>query len=530
MSQSLRDGFRSLIKAPLLSSVPLVTLAIGIGLNVGMFTVVNGMGAQSPVSAPYWPGVEWRTATPESQGLDSEALASAIDQVRQQHWGSHSLLVIRHGFVVAAADFYPYRSTAPHDVASVTKTITSTLTGVAVANGALTLDRKVLSFFPAEGPADADARKRAITVENLLRMESGLDCGFLPGEPELEQMKRSANWVQFALALPMKNDPATRPSYCSPGYHVLGSVIGAAARTSELEFARHHLFDPLQIKDVVWGDDPQGRSHGWGDSHFYPADLARLGYLYLHGGEWNGKQIVPREWVTMSTAPTTVGRNQPGGFGVEWNAANGANGRQYGGTGRGGQTLIVWPELDTIVVSMAGGNAGQLTALVRQSVKSDRPLPENAAGVTQLRNAIAAAATPPAATAVAPLPTMAAAISGKVFHFPINPSRIDSLALAFAKDGAAAVDLAYYGDPLHIPIGLDGVYRVGPYGPFRLPAGATGAWASDTEFRLDVNFIANINHYTLAMRFQPDQTVEVTVDEASGLMKNGKIIGTPGSR
>ena len=93
------------------------------------------------------------------------------------------------------------------------------------------------------------------------------------------------------------------------------------------------------------------------------------------------------------------------------------------------------------------------------------------------------------------------------------------------RDSAAAVDLAYYGDPLHIPIGRDGVYRVGPYGPFKLPAAATGTWTSETEFRLDVDFIANINHYTLAMRFQPDQTVEVTVDEASGPMRNGKIAG-----
>ena len=85
-----------------------------------------------------------------------------------------------------------------------TKTITSTLTGVAVANGMIKLDQKVVSFFPAETPPDADERKREITVENLLRMESGLDCGFLPGEQELERMKRSPNWVQFALSLPMR--------------------------------------------------------------------------------------------------------------------------------------------------------------------------------------------------------------------------------------------------------------------------------------------------------------------------------------
>ncbi|MEP6916921.1 MAG: serine hydrolase, partial [Acidobacteriota bacterium] len=399
-----------------------------------------------------------------------------------------------------------------------------------VASGLLKLDQPLLSFFPNERPADADARKRAITVRDLLYMESGLDCGFLPGEQELEKMKRSANWVQYALSLPMKNDPATRPSYCSPGYHLLGSVIGAAARTSELEFGRRHLFDPLGMRDVVWGDDPQGRSHGWGDSHFYPRDIAKLGYLYLHDGQWKGKQIVPREWVAMSTTPPSGGRTEPGGFGVEWGAASGANGRQFGGTGRGGQTLVVWPDLDMIVVSLAGGNAGQLAPLLRQAVKSDQPLPANPAAHAQLAHETAAAVKPPAAAPPAPLPAMAAAVSGKVYDFPVNPSRIDSLALTFARDGAAHVDLTYYGEPLRVPLGLDGVYRVGPYGPFHLPAGATGKWTSGDEFLLDLNFIANINHYTLAIRFMPEQTIDVTANEASGLIRNGRLVGTPAAR
>src|SRR4029453_8147015 len=131
----------------------LISLAVSVGATIA------GLSAQSPAPTTYWPGVEWRTATPESQGLDSEALASAIAQVREKQWGTHSLLVIRHGFVVADADFYPYRSTAPHDVASVTKTITSTRTGVAVAQGVLRLDQPVLSFFPKESPAETDDRK-----------------------------------------------------------------------------------------------------------------------------------------------------------------------------------------------------------------------------------------------------------------------------------------------------------------------------------------------------------------------------------
>jgi CubicO group peptidase (beta-lactamase class C family) len=140
--------------------------------------------------AVYWPGAEWRTATPESQGIDSQALAEAIDQVSGQHLGVHSLLVIRHGYAVLDTVFYPYDGRTPHDLASVTKTVTSVLTGVAVAHKLLRLDQRVLPLFPNESPANADGRKQKITVEDLLRMESGLDCGYAPGEQELEQMNR----------------------------------------------------------------------------------------------------------------------------------------------------------------------------------------------------------------------------------------------------------------------------------------------------------------------------------------------------
>jgi hypothetical protein len=128
--------------------------------------------------------------------------------------------------------------------------------------------------------------------------------------------------------------------------------------------------------------------------------------------------------------------------------------------------------------------------------------------------------------APAPLPARAAAISGQVYTFPVNPSRLDSLALTFDTGGSAYVDLTYYGEPLRVPLGLDGVYRVGPHGPFGLPAGATGRWTSEDEFLVDLNFIANINRYTLAIRFTPDRTIEVAANEASGLIRNGHLTGT----
>jgi hypothetical protein len=355
-------------------------------------------------------------------------------------------------------------------------------------------------------------------------MESGLDCGYAPGEAELEAMKRSPNWVRFALELPMKYDPGTHTAYCSPGYHLLGSILGAAAHESEFEFARKNLFAPLGIRDVVWPADAQGRTHGWGDSHFHPRDLAKIGYLYLRGGEWDGRQILPKQWVDMSTALPENPRGGPGGMGYEWNSSNGPNGRQYGGTGRGGQSLIVWPDLDTVVVITAGGNPGQMAAAIRQAIKPVESLPANARANDRLRAKITAVAEPPATEKTAPQPSTAAKISGVRYDFPVNPSRLDSLSLVFAPSGDATVLITYIGKELSFPIGMDGRYRIGPHGPFGMPAGAKGRWTSETEFMLDLNFVANINHYTLDIRFIGDG-IEVRANEASGLIRNGALTG-----
>ncbi len=134
----------------------------------------------------YWPARHWRTAQPESQGVDSRLLTAAIDQVIEQRLGVHSLLVIRHGYAVLQADFYPYSSDTPHDLASVTKSITSALAGIAVGLGLIRMDQPLLSSFPVESPANPDPRARRITVGDVVHMESGLDCGYAPGERELE--------------------------------------------------------------------------------------------------------------------------------------------------------------------------------------------------------------------------------------------------------------------------------------------------------------------------------------------------------
>ena len=350
-----------------------------------LITVLCARAIAAPAS--YYPTKLWRESTPEEQGLDSRVLAGLIDNIEQKHLNVHSVTVIRHGYVVLDAYFYPYRSTATHDVASVTKSITAAITGIAVDRKLISTEAKLLSFFPDETPRNADPRKQAITVEDMLTMQSGLDCGFAPGEQELERMRRTNEWVRFALALPMKYDPGTRFGYCSPGYHLLSSIVTAVTHQPEAEFGRKNLFEPLGIRDVLWPPDEQGRTHGWGDSHFYPRDFAKIGYPYLHDGLWDGKQIISTGWIRKSTTKhSDPGRGAGSGYGYGWWLANVAGIEEFGGNGRGGQRVAVWPEKDMIVViTGAGYPAAEIGPVIAQSIRSDKALPSDSQAASELK-------------------------------------------------------------------------------------------------------------------------------------------------
>lgn len=475
----------------------------------------------SPAAKP-----QWRVETPESQGMDSRTLSQVISRARERQAGIHSLLVIRHGTIVLDTYFYPFAPGIVHDAASVTKTITSTLIGIAESRGLLKTGDRVLPFFPEEEPGDStDMRKQRLTVDDLLTMRPGLDCGFLPGEQELERMRRTPDWVRAALALPTKYDPGTKFGYCSPGYHLLSSVLSAAAHQNALEFARRHLFAPLGIREVIWPEDQQGRTHGWGNSHLLPHDLTKLGYLFLHGGLWDGKQVVPAEWVRRATAVHTNVR--PGvDYGYGWWLHNDTTPRTFEANGRGGQRIVVAPEKDMVIVLTGGGySPDEIIAALFQAVKSDTPLAEQPEALRELRTKTEASQKAPAPSPVPAPSAIAARISGRRFDFPINPSRIESISLTFPKSAEATAWFRMLGEEFTLPLGLDGVYRIAPQGPYRLPAGAKGQWVSPEEFLLDINLVANINHYTLRLRFLEDR-VDATIGEASGLAANLRLRGT----
>jgi CubicO group peptidase (beta-lactamase class C family) len=162
----------------------------------------------------YWPTNGWRESTPESQGLSSSILADALLDARECGIPVHSVLVVRRGVVVLDASFYPFTPGSRHDVASITKSITSILVGATVNSDKLAFTTRMVDAIPSV-PRVSDTRRDHITVENLLGMQSGFDCGFGRSERELVAMKAAANWIAYALQMPMRTEPGTEFGYCS---------------------------------------------------------------------------------------------------------------------------------------------------------------------------------------------------------------------------------------------------------------------------------------------------------------------------
>ena len=268
---------------------------IGMGVLAVMAACSLPKVQQQPREPDYWPTLGWKTATPESQGVDSSALVDMLAHLANAGSDIHSLVVVRHGYVILDAAFYPYNGATPHDIASVTKSVISTLLAAVIESGTLeSLDHSVAGMLGVD-PADLDdPSKDDITLADLVAMRAGFDCGLSPGEPELRAMMASSDWIDFALSLPLADPPGTRFAYCSPGFHLLSAAITEATGATARDLATRLLFGPLGIVPGDWPIGPSGYNHGWGDLRLRPLDLAKIGFLFLHDGHWDKKRILPK--------------------------------------------------------------------------------------------------------------------------------------------------------------------------------------------------------------------------------------------
>ncbi len=319
-------------------------------------TAVSAETAVPPTAAPaaqpavYWPTDGWRTSTPEEQGMDSAPLAEMAAEIGERNMNIHSLLVIRNGYLVSENYFSGGTKDSIHVIFSATKSFISTLIGIALDQGAIaTLDQPVLDYFPERPIANLDQRKESITLEDLLMMRSGLDWA-QDDVQMFNEMKKQPDWVQYVLDRPMATAPGEKWVYCSGCSHLLSAILQEATGMNTRAFASQVLFEPLGISEMLWLADPHGIPDGGAGMRLKPRDMAKLGYLYLQDGQWDGQQIVSKEWVEKVTQRTAV-IDEHFGFGRHWFTVDSLNG--YAALGSKGQIILVLPEVDLIVVSTA---------------------------------------------------------------------------------------------------------------------------------------------------------------------------------
>jgi CubicO group peptidase (beta-lactamase class C family) len=336
----------------------------------------------------YWPTAAWREAAPESVGVHSDGLAALDDEIEAHYRSINGIVVVAHGFLVYERYGGGISPDDAHDVASVTKSVTSALIGIAIAQGYIeSVQQRVLDFFPEVASQPQEALKRALTIEHLLTMTAGLNwrTGARAYEPMLERMWRSPDWVAFILSLPVLQRAYGTFQYNSACSHLLSAILTRATGGSAREYANEQLFAPLGMAEARparwppaphrpgkpedaaaapagqsgnaswephWPEDPQRVSTGGWGLAMRPRDMARFGYLYLNRGLWDGVQIVPEAWVDASLTPHTPG------YGYQWWLRDLDGLSVYSAVGRGGHHIFCLPGLD-LVVAIASKPAGR---------------------------------------------------------------------------------------------------------------------------------------------------------------------------
>ncbi|GAB5537002.1 MAG: hypothetical protein Rubg2KO_32510 [Rubricoccaceae bacterium] len=333
-----------------------------------------------------WPGETWETSTPEAEGIHPDSVAAIVADMESGAYGYiDAFMLIRHGRVVAdyrfeqdyetlAAqydttnyqynydhpDWHPYyQGTDLHSLQSVTKSVLSAAMGIAIDEGHIEgVHVPAMSFFDAYRPFETDARKEAMTLEDLLTMRSGLlwqdTGGYDSDEHDTIKLEASDTWIQFVLDKPTDAQPGTQWQYNDGASVLIGKILREATGQRADDWANQRLFQPIGIDAFYWKTTPDGEADTEGGLYLRTEDLARVGYLFLRGGNWNGTQVISQDWVEASTSPVVPHINGPQsiGYGYQWWVPRHEDGqtRIFAANGYGGQFLLVSPEHDIVAV------------------------------------------------------------------------------------------------------------------------------------------------------------------------------------
>jgi CubicO group peptidase (beta-lactamase class C family) len=433
------------------------------------------------------PHTDLPRSTPEAQGIPSSAILDFLDAIGQDPGELHSLIVARHGRVVAEGYWAPYTADRQHLLYSLSKSFTSTAAGMAVDEGKLSLDDPVLKFFPDDAPAEVSPNLAAMRVRHLLMMGGGHSS-----EPEWKDP--DGNWARAFLAAPVEHEPGTHFLYNTAGTYMVSAIVKKATGQDIVEYLGPRLFAPLGIADPRTERCPRGIPVGGTGMYLTTNDIAKLGQLYLQKGVWQGKRLLSEAYVAEATSKRISNGTNPEddwqqGYGYQfWCCRHGV----YRGDGAFGQFCVVMPAQDAVVAITSGvENMARVLQLVWEHLLPamvSAPLPADSAASGRLSERLASLAirTPEGQTSS----PAARTLSDKTFRFASNDQKIETMHFDFGSDATLVV---HDGEGEHtVVIGI-GAWREGTTTFLKsrvssqapadtLPSAGQGAWTGEHTF------------------------------------------------
>ena len=456
-------------------------------------------------------------STPEAEGVSSEGLMTFLDSAAVSSQEFHSIMVVRHGKVVAEGWWAPYGPDLRHTLYSTSKSFTSTAVGFAVTEKLLSVDDKVISFFPDQLPDTVSLFLAQMTVKDLLSMSAGQE----PDPTATIAGSDNDDWVASFLALPVQNEPGSVFLYNSMATFMLSAIVQDVTGEKVIDYLQPRLFEPLGIKGMDWEVSPKGiNTGGWG-LRLKTDDLAKFGQLLLQKGSWNGKQIIPAEWIEEATtfkidqapdAPQDVkdASDWMQGYCYQfWRCRHNA----FRADGAYGQYIIVMPDKDAVVaITAESPNMQDEINLVWNYILpsfNDEPLTENTEAADRLKERLESLALPlPGKT---PDPPLAGELTGKKFIFKENPQYFTSFSLDFRGDicllNLGAGDASFtiplgHGAWVNSETGLSGpniISKPGALTSNKIAAAYT--WTDDSTIEVIMRYIESPHHIKITGRF-----------------------------